>query len=288
MPAKSIERTGSLLGLIILAAVVGYSRSDRITVEGSLFLVLASCLCLFSMLLTASLRVRRDRDIAVPSSWAKRTRAYVLLLTAWQSTAVGLFNIWAVNYSRNLVFFALSYLFTVAFVVCCFFVVRFADSPEQEGGSIPINYFGRPRARILFFYGLCYVLLPIFVVGLRVFFLPKPSPAPFQPPQVGLCLACIFSLASTGMVIQRYRRASSNSALAKRVVLLTVGVLASMGAIEIIFSYGTYLFVLSSIIVVCMATTFYRLLLAKEGPRLSAAQDKPGNMTGFAPLGPKV
>lgn len=146
---------GSLLGFIVLAAIVWYGYSDRMTVEGALFLVLASCLGLPSILLAASLRVRRVRDIAAPSDWVRRARTHILLATAWQSAAVGLLNIWGVKYSRSLAIFALSYLSTFVFVVCCFLAVRFADNPEQEGGSSPINYFGRPRDRILFFYGFC-------------------------------------------------------------------------------------------------------------------------------------
>lgn len=288
MKAQSIETAGSLLGFIILAAVIWYGHSDRITVEGALFLVLASCLCLPSILLAASLRVRRGRDIAGPSDWVRRARAYILLVTAWQSIAVGLLNIWAVNYSRNLVIFALSYLLTIAFVVCCFLAVRFTDNPEQEGGSSPLNYFGRPRARILFFYGFCYMIFPVFVVGVRVFFLSRPSPLPFQPPQLALLLACVSSLVSTGMVVQRYRRASSNKVLAKGISLLTLCILVSMAAIEMIFSYSAYLYVLSSITVVCMATSLYLQLLAKEGPRLSVAQHGSGEMADIAPLMPKA
>ena len=287
MKTPSIESAGSLLGLIILAAVVLYGHSDRITVEGALFLVLAACLCLPSMLLTASLRGRRERDIARPSDWARRARAHILVVTAWQSTVVGLLNIWAVDHSRNLVIFALSYVSAVAFVVCCSLAVRFTDNSEQEGGSSPINYFGRPRARILFFYGFCYIMLPVFVVGIRVYFLSKPSPLPFQPPQLALFLSCISSLASTGMVIQRYRRASLNKVLAIRVSLLTLCILVSMGAIEMIFSYSTYLYVLSSITVACMAISLYWLLLAKEGPRPSLARRGSGDTAGSASPGPK-
>ena len=288
MKAQSVLRVGSLLGFIVLAAVVWYGHSDRITVEGALFLVLASCLGLPSILLAASVRVKRERDITAPSDWVRRARASILLVTAWQSIAVGLLNIWAVNYSRNLVIFGLSYLLTIAFVICCFFAVRFTDNPEQEGGSCPLNYFGRPRARILFFYGFCYMILPVFVVGVRVFFLSKPSPLPFQPPQLALFLACITSLVSTGMVIQRYRRASSNKVLAKGISLLTLCILVSMGTIEMIFSYGAYLYVLSSITVVCMATSLYLQLLAKESPRLSVAQHRSGEMADIAPLMPKA
>jgi hypothetical protein len=90
------------------------------------------------------------------------------------------------------------------------------------------------------------------------------------------------------MVIQRYRRASSNKVLATGVSLVTLCTLASMGAIEMIFSYSAYLYVLSSIAVACMAISLYRLLLAKEGPRSSVAQHGSGDMATLAPLGSKV
>jgi hypothetical protein len=90
------------------------------------------------------------------------------------------------------------------------------------------------------------------------------------------------------MVIQRYRKASSNKVLAKGMSLLTLCILVSMGAIEMIFNYSAYLYVLSSITVVCMATSLYLQLLAKEGPRLSVAQRGSGEMADIAPLMPKA
>jgi hypothetical protein len=59
---------------------------------------------------------------------------------------------------------------------------------------------------------------------------------------------------------------------------------APPGAFEVIFSYSTYLFVLSSIIVVCLATTLYRLMLAKEGHRPSVAQHLSDDVTWFSTL----
>lgn len=69
---------------------------------------------------------------------------------------------------------------------------------------------------------------------------------------------------------------------------MTLCILASMGAIEMIFSYSAYLYVLSSITVTCMAISLYQLLLAKEGPRSSAAPHGSGDMTCLAPLESEV
>jgi hypothetical protein len=265
MKARSIERAGFILGVVILGAVVWYGHSDRLTLEGALWLMLASCLDLLSLLLSVSLRVKRGRNLPAPSGWVGRARAQVLVIAGWQSAAVGLLNIWAFHYSRDPVIMSFSYLLTVLFAFCCLSEVRFSDNPEQEGGPTPINYFGRPRARSLFFYGFCYVVLPIFVAAVRVYFLPKPTPPPFQPPQLAMLLVCLFSLASACLVVQRYQGPFQDRILATRISFLTVCIVAVMSGIEITFRHGTYLYVLSSLTIVCMAISTYSLLLAREG-----------------------
>jgi hypothetical protein len=263
MKVQRIGRAGSLLGLIILAAVIWYGPSARMLVAGGLYLMIASCLCLASVLLAATVKVKQRRGIADSLNWAQGARAYAFLLSAWQLAIVGLLNIWAVDYSRNPVVFALSYVLAVLFIACCSLMVRVTDKSNQAGGAKLLNYFGRPRSRSLFFYGFCYIISPFLFVGIRVFFLSRPSPAPFQPPQLCLLFATLSNFISTGMVIQRYRQALPDKALASRAIVLTVCALISQGVIQMIFRYSTYMYVLSSITFACTASSLYWLLLAR-------------------------
>jgi hypothetical protein len=249
-------------------------------VDGALYLVIASCLCLASVLLAAIVEAKRRRGIADASDWARHARAYVFLLLAWQLTSVGLLNIWAVDHSHGSLVFGLSYLSAIVFIVCTSMLIGFTDQSKQEGGPKPLNYFGVPRSRSLLFYAFCYLIGPLLFAGIWIFFTLKPIPAPFQPPQLCLLLVSLSAVFSTGMVFQRYRSALPDKVLAARVWFVAVGVLGSAGAINVIFGYSTYLCVLSSIVLGCTAASFYWLSLAREGASPSAAEN---GSTGKAP-----
>jgi hypothetical protein len=260
-----IERAGSLLGLIILASIAWYGRSDRVVVDGALYLVISSCLCLVSVLLAAITEARRRQGVTDTSKWARNAKAYVILLLAWQLAILGFLNMWAVDRSHGSLVFGLSYSSAIVFIICTYLIIGFTDKPKQEGGAKPLNYFGVPRSRTLLFYAFCYLIGPLFFAGVWIFFTRKPIPAPFQPPQLCLLLVSLLAVFSTGMVFQRYRSAVPDKVLAARVLSVAVCVLGAAAAIHVIFGYSTYLCVLSSIVLGCSASSFYWLSLAREG-----------------------
>jgi hypothetical protein len=269
--ARGIERAGSLLGVVILTTTAWYGRSDRMVVDGALYLVIASCLCLASILLGAIVGAKQRRGIADASDWIRYTRAYVFLLCAWQLAIVGLLNIWAVDHSHDSLVFALCCLSTIVFIICTAMIVRFSDNPKQEGGSRPLNYFGVPRSRSLLFYAFCYLLSPVFIAGIWIFVSMKQIPAPFQPPQLCLLLVSLLTVISMVMVFQRYRQALPNKALAGKILALTACVLGAVATIHIILGYSVYVFVLSLVAVSCVGASLHWLLRARAEPSSLAA-----------------
>jgi hypothetical protein len=261
---KGIERAASFLGLSILALVAWYGSSTRLMVAGALYLVAATSLCVVCLLLTSGLRAKRRKGIPEPAAWRLHTTAFVLLLSAWELAIIGCLNLWSFAFSGSRVSTLRGYLSVGFFLVFSYGLVAIADRSQQEGGSRPLNYFGRPRSRRLLFCAfVLYPITPLVIVGLA-WSRWKWCPSLLRLPQLWLLLVALSSAMSAGMVFQRYRAATANKAFGRKVALLTICGLASATAIQVFLVYDGYLYSLSSIAFACIAATVYWLSLAKE------------------------
>ena len=77
-----------------------------------------------------------------------------------------------------------------------------SDSPNQQGGEKPINYFGRPRPRWMFV--LAFIYMPIaFLIAPSVIWYDLPwCPTLLRPPQFFLVLAALLSGLTASLVYQ--------------------------------------------------------------------------------------
>jgi hypothetical protein len=149
MRPKSLQLAGSLLSLFILAMLVWY-RNSPLYLPGALYLVAAGYLNVFGVVLLAGSRKQQRSGDPEPAAWSIQTNGSVLTLSGWQVAIVALLNFCQSGFSGSPTSVTMGYLLTTFFAVVWFKLVRIADSPEQEGGSKPFNYFGRPRRRLMF------------------------------------------------------------------------------------------------------------------------------------------
>jgi hypothetical protein len=264
MRLKNLQLAGSLLSLSILAMLVWY-RSSPLYLPGALYLVAAGYLNLFAVVLVAGLRKKQRSGSPEPAAWAIRTKASVLTLAGWQVAIVALLNLWQSGFSGSLTSVIMGYLLTTVFAVVWFKLVRMADSSEQEGGSKPFNYFGRPRPRWIFFCAFLYTpTIPLIIANVEL------SEAQWCPvllrlPQFWLLVVTFISVASTGLIFHRYRRAAPNKTWAVRTFIATLLGLGVAGLVQVVWGYSLAVYLLSLVSVACVAASAYWLSLAREG-----------------------
>jgi hypothetical protein len=269
MQNSGVQRAGSILGLFIFVTLVWYASSPRLLLAGVLYLMAATYIVLFSVFLATSLKTKQRRGTRDPAVWSLNRRAYVLLLFAWEVAIVGVLNIWAFTYPVPRAF-TTSYVSAGIFIVLSYKLVALADSSTQDGGSMPLNYFGRPRSRRILFCGFVYTPIGMLALaGVLISLYWRWLPVPFQPPQLCLLLVALSSAMSAGMVMQRYRRAPQDKTLSARVLLPVLFGLVGTLVLQVVFGYSLYVYVLSSITAACIAATVYWLSLAREGGALT-------------------
>jgi len=230
--------------------------------SGALYLLLAACAGLYSLYSASTLRVKQTtgRD---ELAWALHNRAYVLLLSGWQAAILGLVNIWQFVPGSS-VQVGLGYISVGVFIILSYRLVSAADNAKQEGGSRPLNYFGRPRSRRLFF-GV-FLSVPIVVlIDMNV----RWSDAPWCPnllrlPGLWLLFIALASAMSAVLILQRYRGVAGDRAWRNGLLVGTVVVLGCAWGIQVFLQHDMSICVLSSITLVSLTLTVYESLLAKE------------------------
>lgn len=262
---KNIQRGGSFLELFVIVVLISYGRSVRPLLPGGLYLVAASYLGLFSLIPASTLLRKQRMGELEPAAWALRRRAYILLLAGWQVAIIGLLNLLQFSFSESWVSIVIGYLSAGIFMILSYKLVAIADDHQQEGGQRPINYFGRPRSRRIFFCGFVYTPIGLLVAFSIVWSDWKLCPPLLRLPQLWLLLTALLSAASAGLIFQRYRVAGVNKALAGKLIAVTFLGLGLAGAIQIFLDAAApYLYLLSSMAIACTAMAVYWLSLAKE------------------------
>lgn len=262
-----------LLELSIVAAIVRFGRPGRLLLAGVVYLLAANFLGVLSMEGAIRSKGTETRGLPDAREWHRRRTGYVLLLFGWKIAILGWLNIQEFTFPRSLLSNVLGYLAVGVFVILSFKMVALADAAEQDGGSKPINFFGYPRTRRIFFLVFMYTpITPLIMMNLI------PSNRNWlllQLPHFWLLLLSLLSGMSAGLVFHRYRRVPANKSLKKKLLALTICVLGFTTILEITSAYDAWVYALSSITVACMAATVYWLLLAKEPSESSSAMTKP-------------
>jgi hypothetical protein len=264
MGINGIQRAGSLISVFILILLISYVGSARFPLFGSLYLILASYLSLFSMIIVTKLRRKLRSDNPEPAAGLLHTRANVLLLSASQVAIIGLLNILGFGFSGSTVSIILGYVLAGGFMILSYKQVAIIDRPAQEGGSKPLSFFGRPRSRRLVFCALIYSPIGPLIVLSLIWSDWKWCPTLLRIPNIWLLVSAMLALISAGLAFQRYREAGTRREWATQIVVVTMVVLGLTGFVDILLEYSVYMYALSSIAIVGIAATVYWLSLARE------------------------
>ena len=264
MGLTGIRRAGLLLELFILAVLLG-GRSSSSSLPGALYVLAGTYPGLVSLSLATSLRIKLRKSDPGPAAWKLHTRAYILLLSGWQVAIIGVLNMWPFGLSKSQISATIGYLLAAVFMVLSYKLVAIADSSEQEGGGRPISYFGRPRSRRIFLCAFVYTpVIPLIMMSVGWSSL-NWCPTLLKIPQVLLLLVTSLSAVSAGLIFQRYRNVERDATrvgrILARVTLLLLGLATS---VQIMLRYDLYMYVLSSITLLCTAATVHWLWLARE------------------------
>jgi hypothetical protein len=251
-----INVLGWCLWILTLGTFVWYRSAPRVLLAGLFYLVAA----LWLSLVAASRSKRKPPDF----------RASTVAFAAWQLAVIGVLNIWSFAYPEPQGF-VLSYSLAAVAIALAYSTVALADSPEQQGGYVPMSYFGRPRSRRLLFSAFICTPIGLLVIADVVIWATWPwKPMPFQPARLCLMLVALTSIMVFSMVYHRYRNSSPNKRLFSQIAAFTFFGLTCVAAVQLILGYGAYNYFLSAIAVICIAATIYCLSLANLSATLSA------------------
>jgi hypothetical protein len=288
MEKRNLLNAGLLLGLADLAILGAYRNSMHILLAGLFYLAVANVLCILGVSLVMVSRAQIGTTFRQTTSLSLKIRAQMLLLIAWQIAIVGMLNITTTDLSRLHIPFWLNYLLFGIFFFGSLRLVSISDSSDQDGGYVPLNYFGRPRTRRLLFvlFTVLCVLIPL--VGASIEFASDGGrrPTAFQHPQLCLLMAAITSVMSAGFLLERYRKAESTKTEGAKVFSVTLCVLAVAAIMQSVFSYGVYVYVLSAFALVGSAIAVLCLWKVGESVQDGFRSPRAGSSSVESPVRP--
>lgn len=254
MQQRRIVNAGLILGFVNLAIVMAYLHSN-VLLAGALYLTVGGFLCFLSIAMAILLRAP-DGGVFQGTYLSLEIRSRMLLVVGMQVDVVGILNMLAAESTGSQLRLILPYFLAGLFFIGSYRMVSIADSSAQEGGYIPLNYFGRPRARRFLFslFDGCALLVLTFASIERAFDA-RPRRSFLQHPKVGLLMMAITSIISAVLLYERYRRyvtkryggVVKDRAQGSIVLIATSSILALAAAIQAFFSFGVYVYVLSAI-----------------------------------------
>jgi hypothetical protein len=262
MRYKTIQRGGTLLGLFVLLTLIWNRRSGNL-LAGAVYLIAATFVSSISVSPATIVQSKERKGTTEPVDWSSQREAHALFLFAWELAIIGWLNVEAFAFSGATSEVVFGYSLVVLFVVLLYKMLGLAESSEQDGGSRPLSYFGRPRSRRLLFFVLIYTPITPLIMASAIWSGRGWCPVLLQPPQIWLLLIVSLSAASAGMVFHRYREVPPNKALAIRLFVPSTCGLLGLAALQAIFRFNVYVYILSSITVVGIAATVYWLSLAR-------------------------
>jgi hypothetical protein len=255
MRRRNILNAAMALGFASLAVVIVFAHSDAL-LAGTLYLAVASFLGVLSVCFAAVAPVA-TRTSFQGTRFSLEIRSGMLILVAWQIAIVGTLNILAADSTGLTSLFIVPYVLAALFFAGSYRLVSIADSPTQDGGYIPLNFFGQPRTRRLGFvvYTVGF-LLALTIASIECALDGEPRPSILRHPQLSLLMAAITSAISSiflyeryrGKVTKRYAGGAKGRIQGVTVLASTLCILACAAVIQTVFSYSRYTFVLSAII----------------------------------------
>jgi hypothetical protein len=255
------------LGLFTLGIFVWYRSAPRVLLAGLLYLAAANCLCLIA----ASRSRQKVLDLRAPA----------LVLSGWQLAAIGVLNIRSFAYPEPQGF-VLSYALTASAIGLAYSIVALADSSEQDGGYVPVSYFGRPRSRRMLFTAFISAPIGLLVIADLVIWSTWPwKPMPFEPPRLCLMLVSLTSIMVFLLVSGRYRNSLPSKRLLSQIAALTCVGLICIAGVQLILDYSAYNYFLSAIAATCIAGTTYWLSLARLSAPFPTQPGTPGSRPFF-------
>ncbi len=268
MSWKIVERSGSLLALVVLIGILWYARSPSLN-AGSPYLGAAACVGTYCIPNSFFLKVRLRKGEPPQTLWPLARRLRVLILVAWQLAVLGLLNIWAAGEpaaSRRIL--VLSGLLLVLSIAISDRLLSLADSPDQDGGTRPLKFFDRLRTRRTYLWGFIvypasiptYLSADFCVTG-------EPYSPLLHPPQICLLLTAVMSAGTQALVFQRYHGLASDKRILAICVLGVLFVVGSAGAFTFLLDNSWYVYALSSLTVMCLAMSTHLVLRATNGAR---------------------
>ena len=257
MSRKIVEQTG-------LVTILWYAHSPALS-AGLPYLGTAACVGSYCIPSSFILKARLRKGEPPQTLWPLARRVRVLLLVSWQLAILGWLNIWAAGEpaaSRQVLL--LSGLLLVLNIAISDRLLSLADSPDQDGGAKPLKFFDRRRSRRLFFWG--FIVYPASVpiyLGADFSVRGEPYASPLHPPQLCLALAAVMSAGTAALVFQRYRGLASDKRIRAMCALGVLLIVWFAAAFTFLEDYSRYVYVLSSLTVMCLALSTNWVLRAK-------------------------
>jgi hypothetical protein len=272
-PRKPLN-AGLLLGVTDLIIVAVYRGSLDVLLAGLLYLMVANFLCFLGMILAAISRRNGTTIYRENASLSDKFRSQMLVLVAWQLTVIGILEISASDISGSHIPFMIDYCLVGWFFLGSYRLVSIADSSNQDGGYIPLSFFGRPRTRRLVFvmYTVFCALLPLIITSIAYSFQETPRPNAFRHPQLCLLMTAITSAMAAGFLFERYHRSVKDGARGTKVLIVTLCLLAFAAVIQTIFAYGIYIYILSGVALISGAYAVFCLWRIGEGTPAKGAK----------------
>ena len=265
MKSSTNENTGLLLVIAIYAAAIWYRNNQRTLVAGMTYLAAAGCIVFLYALLSFILHIELKKGKYVQRIWLLQTRAQLVLYVGCQLQIIALLNMWASLGPSTISVCAGSYFLAVCFIIVSDRMIALAELPTQDGGSKPLDYFGRPRSRRLLFWGfVAYPETALALGGIWVFLGVKKYSAFNNPPQLCLLLVALASAGTAVMVFQRYRKSVANKQASTIVILASFLCLGMAALVQLVLTYSYYVYGLSAFSIICIAISANWLLRASE------------------------
>lgn len=256
MRKRGIVNAGILLGLVNIAVVISYLHSGAALLAGVSYLMVAGFLGSLGITTCAISKAPKNERIR-DSELSLEIRSRMLVLVAWQVSVLGILGIFASKTDESNISFGVSYFLTTLFVVCSYRLVSIADCSAQEGGYIPLNFLGVPRARRFVFsvYAGGWLLSLIFATLERAAS-GVPRHGVLEHPNLCLLATAVINGISSALIYERYRKSVTQHygrAIGDRahgaaiVIIATFGVVAATMVMRTVCSYGLLPFTLSTI-----------------------------------------
>lgn len=267
------EMGASLLGAMILAAIIVFFRMPSVLEMSAPYLMASICAGFYSLLTSAASRSELQKGrLNESTSSAQQSNAKILHLTAWQLAILGALNICASQFPTSRFVPVIVCSVTIISVYVSDRFVALTDRRDQIGGFKPMRFFGTLRTRRLFFWGLVfYPATTLVLAGCMLYAKDKSYPSPFQPVQLFILFVAVLSTGTAGLAFERYRGNVAKKNWGYVILIGVILVLFFSGFFCWVLGLSFYTYTLSSLTVVTVAVSANLMLRAVGGESVLAS-----------------